>query len=56
MLSRIFLFKSWFVSRRSDYTMMDFGADLISLVKSITKRFCKDTIKNLKRVDQEALI
>ena len=39
-----FLFDSWFASKKAAETAMEVGADLISIVKTNTKGFCKDTI------------
>ena len=39
-----FLFDSQFSSKRSEETVMVVGADMIGMVRTNTKLFCKDTI------------
>ena len=35
-------------SKKLEESAMDVGADIICMVKSNTKRFCKDTIENIR--------
>ena len=44
-----FLFGSFFSSKRSAEAVMDVGADMIGMVKTNTKGFCKNTIEKLTK-------
>ena len=44
-----FLFDSWFFSKKSDKEAASTGVDLIGLVKTNTKQFCKARIEVLKK-------
>ena len=44
-----FLFDSWFASKKAAEAAMEFGAELIGMVKTNTKRFCKETIDKLTK-------
>ena len=39
-----FLFDSWFASKKAEEAAMELGAELIGMVKTNTKGFCKETI------------
>ena len=39
-----FLFDSWFASKKAAEAAMELGVELIGMVKTNTKGFCKDTI------------
>ena len=39
-----FLFDSWFASKKAAESSMELGVELIGMVKTNTKGFCKDTI------------
>ena len=39
-----FLFDGWFTSKRAEKSAVEIGADLIGMVKTNTKGFCKETI------------
>ena len=39
-----FIFGSWFFSKKLAEAVIDFGADMIGMVKNNTKGFCKETI------------
>ena len=41
------MFDSWFASKKATEAAMELGAELIGMVKTNTKRFCKETIKKL---------
>ena len=43
----MFIFNSWFASKRSAESATDVGADIIDMVKTNTKVFCKDTMNKL---------
>ena len=42
-----FLFDSWFASKKAAEAAMEMGAELIGMVKTNTKGFCKEAIDNL---------
>ena len=42
-----FLFGSWFPSKKAAEAAMELGAELIGMVKTNTKGFCKETIEKL---------
>ena len=44
-----FLFDSWFASKKAAEAAMEMGAELIGMVKTNTKGFCKETIENLTK-------
>ena len=44
-----FLFDSQFSSKRSEEAVMVVGADMIGMVRTNTKLFCKDTIYNMTK-------
>ena len=44
-----FLFDSWFASKNAAEYAMEIGAELIGMVKTNIKRFCKETIEKLKK-------
>ena len=44
-----FLFDSWFASKKAEEAAMELGAELIGMVKTNTKGFCKDTIEKLTK-------
>ena len=44
-----FLFDSWFDSKMLSEAAMDVGTDMIGMVKTNTKLFCKDIIENLTK-------
>ena len=44
-----FLFKSWFASKKVAEAEMEVGAKLIGIVKTNTRRFCKETIEKLTK-------
>ena len=44
-----FLFDSWFVSKKAAEDATEVGADLIGMVKTNNKGFCKDTIEKLTK-------
>ena len=39
-----FLFDSWFASKKATEAAMELGAELIGMVKTNKKEFCKETI------------
>ena len=43
-----FIFEKYFSSKRSSKDVMDVGDDIIVTVKTNTKEFCKDIIKDMK--------
>ena len=43
-----FLFDSWFSPNRLAEDMVDFVADMVGMVKTNIKGFCKDIIENTK--------
>ena len=43
------LFDSWFASNKAAEAAMEIGAELIGMVKTNTKGFCKDTIEKLTK-------
>ena len=44
-----FLFDSWFASKKAAKAAMEVSAELIGMVKTNTKEFCKDTIEKLTK-------
>ena len=44
-----FLFDSWFASKKAAEAAMELGVELIGMVKTNTKGFCKDTIEKLTK-------
>ena len=44
-----FLFDSWFASKKAAEAAMELGAELIGMVKTNTKGFCKETIEKLTK-------
>ena len=44
-----FLFDSWFASKKASEATMELCAELIGMVKTNTKGFCKETIENLTK-------
>ena len=44
-----FLFDSWFASKKAAEAAMELGAELIGLVMTNTKGFCKEKIEKLKK-------
>ena len=44
-----FLFDSWFASKKAAEDAMELGAELIGMVKTNTKGFCKETIEKLTK-------
>ena len=44
-----FPFDSWFASKKAAEAAMKIGAELIGMVKTNTKGFCKDTIEKLTK-------
>ena len=44
-----FLFGSWFALKRLDESVTDVGTELIYIVKTNTKWFCKDNINNMAK-------
>ena len=44
-----FLFDSWFASKKAAEAAMELGAELIGMVKTNSKGFCKETIGNLRK-------
>ena len=44
-----FLFDSWFASNKAAESAMELGAELIGMVKTNTKEFCKETFENLTK-------
>ena len=44
-----FLFDSWFASKKAAEAAMETGAELIGMVKTNTKGFCKETIEKLTK-------
>ena len=44
-----FLFDNWFSSKKLKEAVMNVGADIICMVKTNKKLFCKDTIENLTK-------
>ena len=44
-----FLFDSWFASKKTEEAAMKLGAELICMVKTNTKGFCKETIEKLTK-------
>ena len=44
-----FIFDSWFSSKKAVEAAMEVGADLIGMMRTNTKGFCKDTIENLTK-------
>ena len=44
-----FLFDSWFSSNNSAEAAMELGTELIGMVKTNTKGFCKETIEKLAK-------
>ena len=44
-----FIFDGWFSSKKSAESVMEVGAEFISMVKKNTKGFCKETIKKLTK-------
>ena len=44
-----FLFDGWFTSKRAEKSAVEIGADLIGMVKTNTKGFCKETIEKLTK-------
>ena len=44
-----FIFDSWFASKKAAEAAMEFGAELIGMVKTNTKGFCKETIEKLTK-------
>ena len=44
-----FLFDSWFNSKNAAEAEMEMGAELIGMVKTNTKGFCKETIEKLTK-------
>ena len=42
-----FLFDSWFDSKKAAEATMELGAELIGMVKTNTKGFCKETLEKL---------
>ena len=46
----IFLFDSWFSPNRLAEDMVDFVADMVGMVKTNIKGFCKDIIENTKKL------
>ena len=49
MTKDCFIFDSWFSSKKSAEVAMEFGAELIGMVKTDSKVFCKETIVNLTK-------
>ena len=45
-----FLFDSWFASKKAAEDAMEIGAELICMVKTNTKGFCKETIEKLTKI------
>ena len=43
------LFDSWFASKKAAETAMELGAELIGIMKTNTKGFCKETIEKLTK-------
>ena len=44
-----FLFDSWFASKKAAEAAMELGSELIGMVKTNTKGFCKETIEKLTK-------
>ena len=44
-----FLSDGWFASKKATEAVMEVGAELIDMVKTNTKGFCKETIDNLTK-------
>ena len=44
-----FIFDIWFSSKKLEDSVIDVGTDMICMVKTNKKGFCKGTIDNLKR-------
>ena len=44
-----FLFSSWFLSKKAAEAAASIGVDLIGMVKTNTKRFCKAMIEGLTK-------
>ena len=44
-----FLFDSWFVYKKAAEAAMELGAEFIGMVKTNTKRFCKEKIEKLTK-------
>ena len=44
-----FLFDSWFASKKAEESAMEIGAELIGMVNTNTKGFCKETIEKLTK-------
>ena len=44
-----FIFDSWFSSKKASEDAMEVGAELIGMVKTNTKGFCKETIEKLTK-------
>ena len=44
-----FFFDSWFASKKAEESDMEVGAELIVMVKTNTKGFCKDAIDKLTK-------
>ena len=44
-----FLFDSWFDFKKAAEAAMELGVDLIGMVKTNTKGFCKETIEKLTK-------
>ena len=44
-----FLFDSWFASKKAAEAAMEIGDDLIGMVKTNTKGFCKESIDKLTK-------
>ena len=42
-----FLFDSWFASKKAAEAVMEVGVELVFMVKTNTKGFCKETIEEL---------
>ena len=44
-----FIFSNWFSSKKLAEAAIDFGADMISMVKTNRKLFCKEAIENIPK-------
>ena len=45
-----FLFDSWFASKKAAEAAMEFGAELIGMVKKNTKGICRKPLGSLQRI------
>ena len=46
-MKNCFIFDSWFASKKAAEDAMEIGVELIGMVKTNTKGFCKETIEKL---------